>query len=385
MFRCALLAGAAAVAGLIAPTAAGAAATSPAQADAALRGALRAVVTAPGGPPGAIAVVQRGSSRHVARAGVADLRTRNAWRIDDHMRLASTAKAFNGAVALSLVQQGRLGLDDTIGTWLPTLPAAWSTITLSELLHHTSGLANYTASPGFQRALGSNLRRRFTHMQLVGFVARDPLAFAPGSAYAYSNTDNIVAGLMTEAAARTPYAQLLRSEVYAPLGLHATTLPSGWRLPRPLARGYDFATSSAPPVDVSEVLSMSGVWAAGGIQSTPADVTRFVRGYVGGRLFGPAVAHAQRTWVRGNSDPQGPGVNSAGLSLFRYRVGCGTVYGHTGNIPGYTQFIAASSDGSRSITLSVNTQLSDGSGSPRAFHLLRRAFARGACAALAGG
>ena len=55
------------------------------------------------------------------RAGVADLRTGRRWRVFDHMRLASTSKAFSGAVALALVRRGRLELDDTIGELLPAL------------------------------------------------------------------------------------------------------------------------------------------------------------------------------------------------------------------------------------------------------------------------
>ena len=353
-----------------------------ARADRLLDRALERVVEAPGGPPGAIAVVRRGGRTTVHRAGVADLRRERRWRVFDHMRLASVSKAFSGAVALSLVRRGALELDDTIGERLAGLPAAWSDITLRQVLQHTSGLPNYTANPTFQRDLGANPKRRFTPRQLLGYVADEPLLFPPGSAYNYSNTDNIVVGLMAEAATRRTYERLLRRRVFAPLGLGATSLPSGSRLPRPFAHGYDLIPPQ-PPEDISEAISASGVWAAGGVQSTPADLGRFIRGYVRGRLFGRALRREQRRWVAGGSEPPGPGGNSAGLALFRYRLGCGTVYGHTGNFPGYTQFAAASSNGRRSATVSANTQLSPDAGNPAAFRALRRACARAACAALA--
>ena len=117
--------------------------------------------------------------------------------------------------------------------------------------------------------------------------------------------------------------------------------------------------------------------------SSDLELGRFVRGYVSGKLFGNALREQQRDWVKGESEPVGPGANSAGLALFRYRMGCGTMYGHTGNFPGYTQFTAASSDGRRSATVSANTQLSQTSFSQPAFRALRRAFERAACAALA--
>src|SRR4029450_8608651 len=88
-------------------------------ADAALDRALRELVEMPGGPPGAIAIVQRGSSLRVHAFGVAGLGASGRPRKNDHIRIASVAKAFSGAVALSLVDEGVLSLDDTVGRWLP--------------------------------------------------------------------------------------------------------------------------------------------------------------------------------------------------------------------------------------------------------------------------
>jgi hypothetical protein len=79
-----------------------------------------------------------------------------------------------------------------------------------------------------------------------------------------------------------------------------------------------------------------------------------------GRLFGSKTRSKQRKVIEGgSSEPPGPGKNAAGLALFRYRTRCGTVWGHTGNTPGYTQFAAASGDGRRSVTVSVNAQHPD--------------------------
>jgi D-alanyl-D-alanine carboxypeptidase len=138
-------------------------------------------------------------------------------------------------------------------------------------------------------------------------------------------------------------------------------------MPAPYVHGY------AGKEDESEVLNPTLAWASGGIVSTPTDLTRFIRWYAP-RGRGPFRA--------GNSDPEGPGVNEAGLAIFRYRTPCGTVFGHTGNFFGYTAFIAATRDGRRSITIQASTQLSKGTGDQRAFQALRRAFSLGVCAAL---
>ena len=121
--------------------------------EAELDQALKELVAMPGGPPGAIVVVQRGSDRSVHAAGVAELGSDAAPSVDDHMRVASAAKAFEGAAALALVDDGVLSLDDTIGQRLPDLPAAWGAVTLRQLLDHTSGLPDYTTSDSFVPAL----------------------------------------------------------------------------------------------------------------------------------------------------------------------------------------------------------------------------------------
>lgn len=303
-----------------------------------------------------IVVLQRDGRPRVLRAGVADLETGRPIEPTDHMRIASTAKAFSGAVALRLVQQGELALDSTIGDTLPRLPDAWASVTLRQLLNHTSGLPDYSEDPEFLELLLADPRRTFDPRRLLDFVADEPLRFPPGSRYQYSNSDNIAVALMAEAATRKPYEELLRRIVYRPLGLTDTSLPLGYEMPEPYMHGYA-VEPPAPPEDVSEALSASGVWASGGIVSTPRDMTRFIRGYAAGELTSRAVLREQRRWIEGASEPAGPGRNSAGLAIFRYDTRCGVVLGHTGNFPGYTQLIAATPDGRRSLTFSLTTQV----------------------------
>jgi len=110
----------------------------------------------------------------------------------------------------------------------------------------------------------------------------------------------------------------------------------------------------------------------------------FIRGYVGGKLFDERTQAKQRRVIEGgSSEPPGPGRNSAGLAIFRYETRCGTVWGHTGNIFGYTQFAAASANGRRSVTVSINAQHTPPTGSPAVFEALRRAEELAVCAALA--
>jgi D-alanyl-D-alanine carboxypeptidase len=359
-------------------------------ADAALDRALKELVAMEGGPPGVIAVVQRGQHRKVYTFGIRNIKSGLPMRVDDRMRIASAAKAFSGAVALSLVSKGALSLNDTIGELLSDLPKpppdAWAKVTLRQLLNHTSGLPDILENPDFQEALGDSPTKAPPPEKLLTYAydRKPPLRFDPGSKYQYSNSDNIAVALIVEAATGTSYEEQLRERVYRPLGLKNTSLPRGTNLRKPFIHGYSNDPSQDPPEDVSEDLAAGWSWASGGIVSTPADLNDFIRGYVGGKLFDERTQAKQRRVVEGgSSEPPGPGKNSAGLAIFRYQTRCGTVWGHTGNTPGYTQFAAASADGRRSVTVSINAQHTPVSGSRVVFEALRRAEKLAVCAALA--
>ncbi|MDQ0956608.1 D-alanyl-D-alanine carboxypeptidase [Streptomyces sp. B4I13] len=369
---------------VLAPVTAGTAAGTAGPAnDRTLQRQIEQFVSAPGGPPAIIAVLRDGKQTRVFRAGAADLATGRPPHVDDHMRIASTAKAFSGAVALSLVDRGALRLDDTLRKRLPRLPDAWGQVTLRQLLQHTSGLPDYSQSPAFMAELAADPRHHFDSRHLLDYVADEPLLFAPGSRYAYSNSDNIAVALMAEAVTGTPYEQLLRRLVYRPLGLRDTSLPQGYRMPEPYLHGYDVSDPTALE-DVSELVSASGAWASGGIVSTPLDMTRFIRGYASGALYGKREVREQRRWIAGASVPAGPGRNAAGLAIFRYTTRCGVVLGHTGNFPGYTQLVAATPDGRRSLTFSLTSQI-NGVGDPARLERLRAIQENFVCALLRDG
>lgn len=336
------------------------------QRDPRLAAALRSFVAREGGPPAAVVIIQKGERRTVYSAGLAALdcgpKPRRCAdvrppRVTDHMRLASVSKAFSGAAALRLVTGGRLGLDDTIGERLPDLPRQWHAVTLRQLLNHTSGLPDFTESRAFAARITADPVHAPPPRDLLMFVAREPLNFPPGSRYRYSNSDNIAVGLMVEAVTGRGYSAFLQETVFGPLRMRRTSLGPNYRMPRPFMHGYLWEDGRA--VDESEIVDLGGyAWASGGIVSSPADMSRFVRAYVGGALFGPREQRQQARFVPGGeSGPPGPGRNAAGLGLFRYATRCGTVYGHTGNAFGYTQFMAASRDGTRSVTTSITMQI----------------------------
>ena len=353
-----------------------------ARANAALKREANRLLSMPNGPPGVSITIRRGRRHIFLDGGTALVGGKRRWRTTDHMRLASVSKAYSGAVILRLVERRQLNLNDTIGQRLPGLPAAWHRVTLRQALNHTSGLPNYTADPDLQAFLNRDPHGFVAPDKILDFVRDEPLAFSPGSRYAYSNSDNIVAGLMAQQATGRSYDRLLRRLIFSPLRLRRTSLSNSFQLPGPYVHGYD-NTPGQLNDDISTVLNMSFVWASGAIQSTPLELDRFMRAYGATGLLGARARRAQRRWVRGgNSEPPGPGRASAGLALFQYRLKCGTVHGHTGNFPGYTQFAAVSPGGTRSVTVSINRQSDVASGDPAVFRRLRQIYGLASCAAL---
>ena len=354
-------------------------ATAAAPTDRALDRALREVMRAPGAPPGLSVLMQRGGKIDFRRRGEANVKSGVPFRARQHYRIASMAKAFNGAVALGLVSDGELRLNDTIGEWLPGVLPKAEEVTVAQALHHTGGLPDYIRDEDFIDVLIEDPSRFMTPRELLSFVENKDLEFEPGSEYEYSDTDNVVVGLIAEEASGMDYDRLLERYVYRPAGLRRTSLPRTIRMPGPYIHGYELPKGGGPPEDVSETINPALAWASGGIVSTARDVNRFFRAYVGGELFSRRAARSQRDFVVGSSSPPGPGRNSATLGLFRYRTRCGTVFGHTGSFPGYRLFAAATANGRRSIVFTVNSQIVPGQGSQEVSDLIRFAQEDAVC------
>lgn len=358
-----------------------AAAAAPARAevpaDRALQRSLDRLVAMPGGPPGAFALVNRVGHVRAFAAGTARVGTGGIPDSARRMRIASVSKAITAATALRLVGDGRLRLDQPVGEVLPGLPRAWHPVTLHQLLDHTGGVPDFSGSPAFAAAVGASPGVAPPPADLLGFVAGEPLDFPPGTRFRYSNSGPVIVGLMVQAATGRAFPDVARDLVTAPAGMPATGLAQGLAVPRPTLHGYSWNRGTAQ--DATSVVAFGGwAWASGGFISTPSDLSRFIRRDAAGEWARGTVRTAQMSFRQGRSSPPGPGVNAVGLGLFRYRTRCGTFYGHTGSILGYTQIAMATRDGRRSVTVSVSTQAAG-----PVLRAVRSSWARAACAAAA--
>jgi D-alanyl-D-alanine carboxypeptidase len=297
------------------------------------------------GAPGAVVLVRRGRRTQLLARGYSNRATHTRLHVGDRFRIGSVTKTFTATVVLQLAGEGKLSLDDTVERWLPGLVPGGERITVRQLLNHTSGLFNYAEDPAlFNDLIRDRLHER-SPRELVAVAVAHPPAFMPGERWAYSNTGYVLLGLIAEAADGRPLATQLKSRIFAPLALRDTSFETRPRIAGPHAHGY---FGLPRPRDVS-VFSPSGAWAAGAIVSTAADVARFYRALLGGRLLRPEQLRAMTTTV-----PIVPGAGY-GLGIARTRTACGTAWVHSGDFPGYLTSAQTSADGRRQAVVLVNT------------------------------
>jgi len=311
---------------------------------------------------GTVAVVAQSTGpdgRRYATTGVSDTATGRAARATDKFRIASSTKAFVATVMLQLVGEGRVSLDDSVEHWLPGVVDGngndGNTITVRQLLNHTSGLFNYTADfPAIASVAGFEADRytTWTPAQLVGIAMRHAPDFAPGTQWEYSNTNYILAGMIIQKATGHTWQQEVTRRVIRPLGLRDTSAPdTSARIPGQHLHGYSDFGGSGPTIDVTE-LNPTAAGSAGAMISTTNDLTRFFSALLGGRLLRPAQLAEMKTTVRAASlDPVWPGARY-GLGLMEIPLACGGVYySHAGDLMGYTTRDGVSADGRRTVVL----------------------------------
>ena len=276
---------------------------------------------------GVILVAKDGQPVFRRAYGLAD----REWEIPNtpqtHFRIGSLTKAFTAAAVLKLAEAGRLGLDDPIRRWVPSVPEAWAGVSLRHLLQHRSGIINFTALPNYYDQIA---RVDHTPAQIVALTSGDPLLFPPGERFEYSNTNYVLLGMVIEAASGLSYEAYLRETILAPLGLKETGYDDlTVVLPRRAAgyrRGRAQWRNAVP-------MAASSAFAAGALYSTVDDLLAWDEALAGPRLLSESSRAAM-------FDDRGTGY---GLGWFVSRAfgkpgepaSGHRVVGHAGSIPGF--------------------------------------------------
>jgi D-alanyl-D-alanine carboxypeptidase len=292
--------------------------------------------------PGALLLVARGDQpRWVGAVGYADLTHSTPFSTETPFRVGSITKVFVSTLALQLVQEKKLALEEPITRYLPELtdriPGA-GRITVRHLLAHTSGLVDPpNQSLTYQTDLVNNpatLLRLSGRERLRAYVWGKPLRFEPGSDYSYSNAGYWLLEWIIETVSREQLSLLLTAKLFRPLGLGQTYLagdePPNGKIVLP-ARGYAVTTPGTLR-DVTDWDRAEGTGnAAGGIVSTAGDLHRFYTALFGGDLLRPDLrAEMQRQQLVACRSA----ACAYGLGLEIWQIGGNEAYGHNGALVG---------------------------------------------------
>jgi CubicO group peptidase (beta-lactamase class C family) len=180
-------------------------------------------------------------------------------------RLASITKPFTAVAVLMLQEKGKLSLQDSVCKYLADCPAAWKPVTIEQLLAHTSGIPDYAALPDFMSTLGLSA----TTAEMIARFSDRPLQFAPGERFSYSNSNYYLLGQIIENVSGKPYADFIRDQLFAPLGMVNSGYDDNSTVVKRRAAGY---IRQGETLINARYMDMSKAYAAGGLYSTAEDL-----------------------------------------------------------------------------------------------------------------
>ncbi|MGA8475199.1 MAG: serine hydrolase domain-containing protein [Candidatus Cybelea sp.] len=358
------------------------AAPAPAASDAALRASLRSDLSqylATRATPEHISAISLSVSLHGASQtidatagttrygeGGTPITPQTLWQI------GSNTKAFTSAIILQLEAEGKLSIGQTIGRWLPQYPA-WKGVTIRRLLNMTSGIPGYDLSDAMLSDYSHNPKRDFTIPELIAYAyPTTPGAPKHTTGYAYSNTNYLLAELIVERVTHHSYtSELERRFLRDNLGLSSTYYAASSYPQSVLDRttsGYFFNhdpdDAGLAPLLGQDVRDDSVSWmqGAGGIVSTPQDLTRWARALYAGSVLPPkqraemmrlvSIKSGKPIAKTGPDDPQGFGLGIAQMT----RPETGTMWFYEGMTLGYRMLHAYFPRQDAVIAVGLNSQ-----------------------------
>ncbi|MBL0174376.1 MAG: serine hydrolase [Ignavibacteria bacterium] len=241
---------------------------------------------------------------------------------DMEFGIGSNSKLFTAVTLLKLVENGLLSLDDSLHAWLPSFRNIDSTITIRQILNHTSGIADVNDIQGYPDSILSNPLRVFTREEVLGWVG--PPHFRAGTSWSYSNTNYILAGMIVEHASGKRLARFLRDSVLAPLRLDSTFLPIEELVSGSIAHPWanDVEISGTPRVSL-----LTTAWSAGAMYSTSSEMAQWYAALMSGRVLQEESFRQMTTFV---------GSGNYGFGISEKTVAGRLLWLHGGSIRGYS-------------------------------------------------
>lgn len=270
--------------------------------------------------------VARGDDIVIERGfGVADLEWNQPVDASTVFGIGSITKQFTAASIMKLVEEGKLGLEDPLSQFLPEFETGGHTVTIRQLLNHTSGIPEYATLEYWQKTSRLDLSQG----EVINLITGVPLDFEPGTSWRYSNTNYRLLGMVIEKLRKRPLGDVLRDEFFTPLGLNHTHAWSDAIIPH-RAEGYWFDVDAQTLVN-GDTMGSAGAGGQGGLLSTAGDLIRWQIALTNGRAVSPGVFQQMIT----STAKIGHGETEYGFGLIIEQVQGVRRIQHTGGTTGF--------------------------------------------------
>ena len=217
---------------------------------------------------GAVLVAVDGEVLYQEAFGLANREWDVPNALDTKFRLASVSKQFCSMLALQLVQEGKLTLEDPITKHLKYFRSdTGDRITIHHLLSHQSGIKDLTSSPDYQRVTS---KLPFDQDEFIKLHCSGDLEHEPGTIYSYCNAGYIILGRIIEKVTHKSYEQNLNERIFQPLGMTNSGVDRNHRVLQHRADGYTYGPFAIENADYIDMDSSPGP--SGNVYSTVGDM-----------------------------------------------------------------------------------------------------------------
>jgi CubicO group peptidase (beta-lactamase class C family) len=268
----------------------------------------------PDSPGCALAIIQDGAIAYERGYGMADLEREVPISPVSVFDIGSTGKQFTAMLMAILAKQGDLSLDDTIHKYVPEMPSYEQPITIRHLIHHTSGLRDYTT---LMHLSDMHFENFYYEDELLELICRQKqLNFRPGDEFLYSNTGYFLLGIVAKRITGQSFPELIRQNILKPLGMQATDFnDDAKRIVKNRAVGYSPKEGDGYCTD----MSFCGGYGDGAILTTVKDLFLWDQNFYNNKLGGGGEELIQEMLAPGELN-SGEGLDYAfGLFITDYR------------------------------------------------------------------
>lgn len=226
---------------------------------------------------GSIAIQENGKVVFEKAYGFAEVESKTKATPKTKYKIGSITKMFTSAVIFQLIEEKKLKLDTKLSEFFPKIKNA-DKITIGQMLNHQSGIYSYTSDPDLKNYILKLQNRR----DMVARIEAGAADFEPGTKATYSNSNYLLLGYIIQDITKKTYKENVTSRIINPIGLKSTYFFSKVNPKKNEAYSYTYDNGIWVK---NEEWHESVAGGAGGLQSTPADLTKFVKALFDGKII----------------------------------------------------------------------------------------------------